>query len=101
MSIIRAASEIEPCRSINSRSWTLPGPSLTRSDTHRMKSRMANLSNCFICNEYCPEVIDIRARRSGDHEITQLFEELIGIVRVKHLLWIEIERSSALEHARV
>src|ERR1700728_3086552 len=40
MSMARAASEIEPCTEIISKSWILPGPSRTSPSTQRMKRRI-------------------------------------------------------------
>src|SRR5579883_666969 len=55
----------------------------------------------FTRDQDCAEIIHIGAGRSGDDEIPELFEELVGIVVIKHLLRMEIQRSRAVERGRI
>src|ERR1700742_1504285 len=53
----RAASEIEPCTEIISRSWILPGPSRTSPSTQRMKRRIERPRRRLSVKRYYPRRI--------------------------------------------
>jgi len=51
-------------------------------------------------DQNCAIVVDVGARRSGDHEITDAGEESVGVVVGKQSLCLQTEPQSALERFR-